>query len=178
MHTATITNRRRKNSFILFLFLILAVVSFPSAYAEGGIQEVVESDVAPSIEEEAIDEAAIAAAEEEIEEAIAAAEQAAAEQAIDEQAAADQTALEDALAEQAAADEKASDDDADAEEEAAAVDATDTGFVTKITTFTKGLTVTKQNIKKAAAGTLGIWGAATGFGWAMNHFGSGKSVDH
>jgi hypothetical protein len=48
--------------------------------------------------------------------------------------------------------------------------------VTSIANRIKGLAISKQNVKKLAAAGLGAWGAATGVGWAMQHFGGGKKL--
>ena len=71
------------------------------------------------------------------------------------------------------------DDEDDGSNVKAGISALHQSVATKMTQMAervKGIAVTKQKVKKAAAATLGMWGAATGVGWAMHHFGAEKAA--
>jgi len=58
--------------------------------------------------------------------------------------------------------------------EAKAAEFAEEAAITKLVDKTKE--ITPAQMKKVAAGALGVWGVAAGAGWAMNHF-SGSDSD-
>lgn len=192
---------REGRRFILgFLLLatlaLLSLSNIPLAYADdadavvedasAGGEAVVDATGEVQVEEpetptEDEDDGSAAAQAAEAEAAAQAAAQAAAEAAAAEAAAAARQAAAEAAAEAAAA--KAA---AEAEAEASAVVEEETkgdDFVSGVTESAKSKAmafvdkakaVTPEQMKKVAAGAVGIWGVAAGAGWVMNNLGGAE----
>ncbi len=195
MNTANLSNRRRKLSLFIFLLIIVAA-SLPSAFAQVSVEDpaVATEDAVEEtpVEETPVEEAPIETPvvdEKEVDSAAASVE--AAEVAAELQKAKEEQERKEALeqaAEEAAAKATeetmtaAADDEDDGDDGSnvkAGLSALQKSVATKVAEMAervKGIAVTKQKVKKAAAATLGIWGAATGFGWAMHHFGAEKAA--
>jgi len=179
-------------------------IEFATAKAaeEAAEKEAVEKASAAEVAKKAAEKAAIKAAEEAA--AAKSAEEAAATDAVeeavqakiaaDEEAAAikaaEETAQAETNAEEASAEEARQEEDAkiaaeaetaamaaSAEEEAAALKKSVTSRLTVVTDKLNSVAISKKGAKKAAALGIGIWGAATGAGWAMQYLGKGPTKD-
>jgi len=163
-----VRSRRIRNSvfFLTFLVLYISLTSLPLGVHATDVEDL---DDAAAVAEVSMEDTIIEA--EDVAETEATVETNTAEGGVTDEAGSEEEAIKEEATEFIAAAETA------AQEEADALKKSVVSRIASVTEKLKSSVVTKQNIKKTAALGVGVWGAATGVGWAMQNFGIGPMKD-
>jgi len=164
---------RKISNNLLFLTTVVLCIALTSIPLQVHASDVEDLDDAPPVAEVTVEETIIeadVAEPEAIVETEDTAPEEVIEQAISEEESEKETA-EKKIAEEAA--EFIAAAEISAHEEAAALKKSVTSRIAGVTKKLKSSALTKQNVKKTIALGAGVWGAATGVGWAMQNYGAG-----
>lgn len=165
---------RRISNNLLFLTAVVLCIALTSIPLQVHASDVEDLDDAPPIAEVTV-EGTIIEADVAEPEAIVETEDTAPEEVTEQAISEEEPAPEKEIAEEAA--EFIAAAEIAAHEEAAALKKSVTSRIAGVTKRLKSSALTKQNVKKTIALGAGVWGAATGVGWAMQNYGAGARKD-